>query len=273
MKHLYEMASGKIAAALEAGSIPWRFPCLPRNALTGRPFGALNSILLNIAAARFKMTLPHWASLAQWQLQGVKVHQPQDVVDWGTRILMNKATGVPRLVREVVYNLEQTDQARRLPGVPKQCPDKAFEAIVKNAGIRIEYNAGTDCRWIGGKNERLKLPFRLFFEAGPGGVSGWYDALGHEILHWSESRMGWEAHYDVSELRAEIGTGLLGAVLQAQPLARHLAQHHDSYVGKWLKLIYADPGLLFTVCENVTATVAWLLRFAGREVAWLSGHF
>ena len=62
------------------------------------------------------------------------------------------------------------------------------------------------------------------FEIGPGGASGYYDALGHELYHASERRVGWDAHPDVAELRAEIGSGYLLGALGIQPLPPHLAK-------------------------------------------------
>lgn len=271
MEHLMTEFSNKVADALDQGLIPWRLPCFPRNILNGKAYGGINPILLNLNASRFGLHSPHWGTYVQWQTVNAKVKQP-DVPGWGARILLYKpltrSTMGLRLVREVCYNLEQTNGVYQPPLLLPGDPGPVFEAIVKNAGIRMEYHAGADCRWIGGADERIRMPHKWMFEIGPGKLEAYYDALGHEFFHWTEDRMGWSAHYDINELRAEIGTGYLGAVLGATPLAQHLAQHHEKYAPTWAQILRKNPQILFDVCENVTATVTFLLGFAGRKVAW-----
>jgi antirestriction protein ArdC len=257
--------SSKVADALDEGMIPWRLPVMPKNVLTNRPYGGINPILLNIAASRLKLSSPYWGTDGQWRTLGFKVCQP-DIEDWSTRILLLKENKSPtarriashRPVREFVYNLDQTDRAYQsiLPSLPEADPANAFDEVVKKAGVRIEYGYDTTCKYIGSE-DRIRMPHKCMFEIGPGGISGYYDALGHELLHWSEVRMGWDGDPDVCELRADIGTGYLGALLGAKPLPPHLARHHRKHAGRWASLMRADPEMLFKVCENVTTTVTY----------------
>lgn len=238
---------------------------MPKNVLTNRPYGGINPILLNIAASRLKLSSPYWGTDGQWRTLGFKVCQP-DIEDWSTRILLLKENKSPtarriashRPVREFVYNLDQTDRAYQsiLPSLPEADPANAFDEVVKKAGVRIEYGYDTTCKYIGSE-DRIRMPHKCMFEIGPGGISGYYDALGHELLHWSEVRMGWDGDPDVCELRADIGTGYLGALLGAKPLPPHLARHHRKHAGRWASLMRADPEMLFKVCENVTTTVTY----------------
>lgn len=271
MEHLLSEFSNKVADALDQGFIPWRLPCLSRNILNGKVYGGVNPILLNLHALRFGYQSPYWGTFVQWQTVSAKVKQP-DIPGWGARILLYKplsrSTMELRLVRECVYNMEQTDGKYRPPVLVECDPGPVFEGIIKNAGIRMDYHAGADCRWISGPNERIHMPHKWMFENGPGKVEAYYDTLGHEIFHWTEDRMGWKAHYDINELRAEIGTGYLGAALGVKPMPRRLAQHHDRYASTWANILRQNPQVLFDVCENVTATVTSLLRLVGGKVAW-----
>lgn len=274
MDHLMIEFSNKVAEALDGGLIPWRLHAAPRNVLTNKLYGGVNPILLNIAATRLNLSSPYWGTHEQWKAVGCKVRQ-LDIEEWGARIILlkeNKSTKARsitshRLVRDVVYNWAQTDRALRPPELPEPNPEEGFQAIIKNGGVKIEYAFNQDCKYYEAE-DLIRMPHRSMFEYGPGGLSGFYDALGHEIFHWSESRMHWDGSADVNELRAEIGTGYLGAILGAKPLPPHLARHHRKHAGRWASLMRADPEMLFKVCENVTDTVTYFLKFAGWVVPW-----
>jgi antirestriction protein ArdC len=248
-------ASNRVADALDAGLIPWRLRSgLPRNVVTGKLYGSLNPVLLEIAAGALGCTSPWWGTLKEWQTVGGRV-RPDSL---GARIL-----NCP----EVVYNLEQTDRAHRPSALPEDDPSKVFEAIVRSAKVRIEYVFNATCKyfWDG---DYIVMPHPWMFEIGPGKIWGYFDGLGHELHHWSERRVYWKGSPEVNELRAEIGTGYLGALAGAKPLPLHLARHHRKYAARWAALMRSEPDMLVKVCENVTATVSWLFAFAGRTVDW-----
>src|SRR5262245_7595979 len=217
-------------------------------------YGGVNPILLEIAAETLGCSSPWWGTLKEWESVGGKV-RPDSL---GARI--------PHW-QEAVYNLEQTDRGYEPPAPVYDDPAPVFDAIVRGAAITIEYAFSAECKYFGAE-DKIRMPHRWLFEIGPGGVSGYFDAKGHEIGHWSESRMHWDASPDVCELRTEILSGYLCALLGVKPLPRHLARHHDSHAARWSRLMRSDPTLLVKVCENVTATVTWLLAFAGKQVDW-----
>lgn len=182
--------STRVADALARGEIPWRLPAYPRNILSGRPYGGVTPILLQIASTdALGCTSPWWGTIADWALMGCKV--PFGI---GVRVPTSASP---------LHNWEFTDKALAPPVLPEVDPTQLFESIVKNAGIRIEHVFDCNCKYVG-TGDYIVMPHRWMFEIGSGGLSGWHDALGHEIFHWTEreQRTGWDSNDDVAELRA-----------------------------------------------------------------------
>jgi hypothetical protein len=246
--------SKRVADALDAGGIPWRLVRgFPRNVRSGKPFGGISPILLQIPSDdALCCGSPWWGTIADWASVGSKV--PSGVGVW-----------VPSC-SSPLHGMQLTDQACE-PPLPVEDTDAVFSGIIKGLGVKMEFGVDSTCKYIGSE-DKIRIPHRWMFEIGPGGPLGWFDVLGHELFHATEPRLRWDGHPDVSELRAEIGSGYLCGLLGVKPLPRHLARHHDAHVGRWIRLMKADPQLMLKVCGDVTETVAYLLRFAGIEVSW-----
>lgn len=246
-----ESAAGRVADALDAGLIPWRLPSgMPRNVITGKFYGGVNPILLGIAAQG--CSTPWWGTLKDWQALGGTI-RPDSL---GVRIQHCPAA---------IYNLEQTDRRYEPPALVDEDPEEFFNAIVDKLGVRMEFVYNATCKYVW-DGDYIVMPHRWMFEIGPGGVLGYWDAKGHELMHWSERRTGWDGHPDVNELRAEIGTGYLGALAGAKPLPLHLARHHRRFAPRWARLLRQEPGLLVRVCDHVVSTLDYLLGHAGRTI-------
>jgi antirestriction protein ArdC len=245
---------GKIVAdALDLGQIPWRFSSsfLPRQIVSGRLFASVNPILLQIAAAKMNSTSPWWATKIQWEL-------------CGHTVIVGPDDGVQLPGKEdEVYNLAQTvGEFPLLPPKPV-VPGAAFDTIIDRAGIKIEYGVDATCQYERDK-DLIRIPYPFMFIC----ADCFFHALSHEIAHWSESRMDFDRSTAVNELRADVLSGYFCASLGIKPVAAHLRSQHDKFAGAWASGIRADPGLLFQVCNNVTATVTWLLGIIGMEVRW-----
>lgn len=52
----------------------------------------------------------------------------------------------------------------------------------------------------------IVYPKKDCFIRGPGGLPAYYESLAHELIHWSQARIGFEADYATCELLAEIGS-------------------------------------------------------------------
>jgi hypothetical protein len=246
-----------VADALEAGQIPWRFAsaCLPRQIVSSRLFSAVNPILLQIGATRINSSSPWWATEILWELVGhTVIASPDDGVQLPGE-------------QDAVFNLDQTiGEYPLLP--PKQVdPKPAFEALVERAKIKIEHVYDTVCEYVRDE-DKIRIPCVFLFQDGPGGIEGYFFSLAHEIMHFSESRTGWAANDVVNELRAEIGSAYFCAALGITPVAAHLRRHHDKFAAAWAADLRAHPELICHVCNNATATVAWLFKVIGMEVKW-----
>lgn len=249
--------SNAIADALDDGQIPWRIQYLPRDVQRGTVYAGINPLLLQVAARRWGFSSPYWSTIAGWHSQGCKVLQRR-------RAAHVVVAELP--AQEAVFNYEQTDQAVTLPPLTYDAPADVLDKIISQAGVRIEFGWDATCKYIGAE-DRIQMPHKLMFVVGPGGETGFYDALAHELYHWSEARVGWQASYEVSELRAEIGSGFILAALGIPPLPLHLARHHRRFAPAWSKLLRSHPSLLFRVCNDVCATLDWLLRLVGKKIA------
>jgi antirestriction protein ArdC len=239
----------RVAEALERGEIPWRLPAFPHNVCSGKPYGGVSPILLNIAAGALGCSSPWWGTRAEWAAVGNKV--PFGLGAW-----------LPGY-KQALYNLESTDRAYEPPPLPEENTAQVFEAIVRGVGVRVHYVYNATCKyaWAG---DTIVMPHPWMFAIGPGGPDGYWDALGHELFHATERRTAWDAHPDVNELRAEIGTGYLGALAGARPLPLRIARHHRRFAPRWARLLRREPRLLLRVCDHVVATLDYLFRLVGR---------
>lgn len=228
----------QIADALDAGHIPWRLPALPRNVASKNPYGGINPIMLQLVATKLNCSAAWWGTKGQWKMLDSQIIVADNE---GVRLAQ---------VEDLLYTSEQTDRSFAPPPLTFDDPKKVFEKIVNCGGVRVEYGTSSKCVYAGPPDDAIIIPHPFMFQCGPGGLEGYYDALGHELFHWSESRIGWN------------GTDVL------KPLSLHLRRHHDHYAKRWARLIRSEPEILLEVCGNVTTTAAWLLRFAGKEVTW-----
>jgi hypothetical protein len=215
------------------------------------PYGGVGPLLLNLDARAFDS--PWWGTIEDHKAVGNAVGP-----SLGVRIPHSPGA---------VFNLDQTDRAYEPPPLGVEDPDEVFNAITNGLGVRMEFVVSPECKFIGSE-DTIRIPHKWMFEIGPGGLSGYYDALGHELLHATEPRLHWDGPPDVAELRAEIGSGYLCGLLGVAPLPRHLARHHDAHVGRWIRLMTADPQLLLKVCGDATKAVSYLLECGGREFKW-----
>jgi antirestriction protein ArdC len=250
--------SNIVADALEEGQIPWRIHHLPRSVSTGKVFAGVNPILLQIAARRLNCSSRFWGSASDWLSVGSKVLQPQQAV----HVFRDDPSA-----QEAVFNWEQTDLAFTPPAMTYGPAADVLDQIIDRAGIKVHYHFGTKCVYLPGE-DCIKMPDKLMFVLGPGGEPGFMDALAHEAFHWSESRVGWRASYELSELRAEVGAGYLLAALGVRPLPLHLARHHRQFAPVWSMMLRIQPSLLFKIVADVCATVDWLLGLASTSILW-----
>jgi hypothetical protein len=205
---------------------------------------------LQIAAARLNRSSSWWGTSSQWQAVGNWVKPGEE----GIRLPND----------DVVFNLDQTDGIYQPPTLTHPSPESFFDTLVSRAGIKLEWQTDATCDCNRGKDLiRIPCPW-MFIE-----VDCFFHALSHEIFHFSERYTGWKSgNVADDELRADLGAAYLGAAISLKPLDMRFRQNHEKYVTSWIAHMHMDPELLFRVCNSVTATIPWLLKFVGMEVHW-----
>src|SRR5207253_5069031 len=84
-----------------------------------------------------------------------------------------------------LYNLDQTDRHYEPLALAYNDPDAVLDAIIKELGVKIEYGSDATCKYIGAA-DKIRMPHKCLFELGPAGISGYFDAKAHELMHASE---------------------------------------------------------------------------------------
>jgi antirestriction protein ArdC len=82
----------------------------------------------------------------------------------------------------------------------------------------------------------------------------------HELMHWSEYRLGWKGTYAEGELRAEIGACYALAELNV-PQSDDLSNHH-AYLENWLAALRNDPRFIFVASTAASKAADFVLSFS-----------
>jgi antirestriction protein ArdC len=90
--------------------------------------------------------------------------------------------------------------------------------------------------------------------------SSFAETVGHELLHWSEHRVGWEENHAFSELRAEIGACFFSEATGV-PVSSDLT-NHAKYLESWLQALSQDDRYLFRAASGASRGVDFLLSFS-----------
>ena len=82
----------------------------------------------------------------------------------------------------------------------------------------------------------------------------------HELVHWSEVRLGWKGSYALGELIAEIGACYLCAQVGV-PSSDDLT-NHTSYLASWLKQLESDPRAILQAASQASKAAGFILGFS-----------
>lgn len=247
----------------ENWSPPWHgADPLPVNALTGRRYRGLNTLVLWAAAQAQGYTDPRWATYRQWASLGAQVRKAER----GTAIVFYKdlpadaevsaapSEPAPRFVARTshVFNAAQVDGApdrtspigTRRDNDPDQAAEPVLAAFVAATGASIIHGRMRAC--YSPASDTIQMPARSAFPE----LSGYAGTLAHELVHWSGAahrlardltgRFGSRA-YAAEELVAEIGAAF---VLADLGLARTPHPDHAAYCVAWATLLRDDPKAL-----------------------------
>ena len=90
-------------------------------------------------------------------------------------------------------------------------------------------------------------------------VGSYYESLFHELAHWSESRLGWDASYAMNELVAEMSASFLSTELGV-PQGESF-ENHAAYIKGWLKAMKDDPSFIFKASTQASKVADYLMSF------------
>lgn len=280
---LFERITRQIADAIAAGAgtfdMPWHRwgegTAQPINAISGRAYRGVNTILLWAAAEEAGYSSGRWATYKQWAETGGQVRKGEK----STMILFWKSAanddgrsedsddhasdGRPRFIAKVycVFNEAQVEGAALVAPRPATSADEritAAETFMANTGANIAH--GGDRAYYRLSTDQICLPhFEQFIDP-----AAYYAVLAHETVHWTgakkrldrdlQNRFGTEA-YGMEELVAELGSAFIAARLG---IAVEPRPDHAAYISSWLKVLRDDPRAILTAAAKAQQAVDYL---------------
>lgn len=291
---IQKQVTARILDGLKQGNIPWRKPWradknagVPANVISKRPYSGINPILLDLAAMSRGHVSRFWGTYQQWQSLGAQVRQrPSDVKpgQWGTQIVFykqvkrtsvedgeEKTASFPLLKYYTVFNIDQVDgksvdhlrastDGEAAPLEPDFEPARnAIDAT--GAEFHFGGNRAFYARPVGEfprhtDGDYIQMPHPGQFIAPQDYISTSF----HELVHWSEVRLGWKGSYALGELIAEIGACYLCAQTGV-PCSDDLS-NHTSYLSSWLEELENDPKAILRAASQASKTTEFILSFS-----------
>ncbi len=291
---IQKQITDRIIEGLKNGVVPWKKPWRPdknsgspTNVISKRPYSGINPILLDLVAMSRGYSSRYWGTYQQWASLGAQVRKrPTDVEagQFGTQIVFYKqfkktkvengelkTETFPVLRTFTVFNIDQVDgnsvdhlrASTDSDSMPLQADfEPAQEAIsATGADIRFGGDRAYYTRPIGEfpnhhDGDYIQMPHPGQFIAQNEFISTNF----HELVHWSEVRLGWTGSYALGELIAEIGacysTSQLGI-----PGSTDLG-NHTAYLASWLKELQSDPKAIMRAASQASKATAFILGFS-----------
>lgn len=273
---IYQTITNQIIEVLEQGSAPWVKPWsaagLSRNAVTGREYSGINTILL----AMTPYASPLWLTYNQAKAAGAQVRKGEH----GTTIVLfkpfqvadvNNPEGaektIPLLRSFTVFNSQQIDGLpEKYTATPKPQLDNftdneqaellLAQAVIEHGKGRACFIPSADVIYMPNKNDFKSIPD--------------YYATGlHELTHWTghkarlardfNGRFG-DSAYAFEELIAELGAAFLCAHCGIDGQLQHA-----SYIASWLKVLKSDKRAIFTAAAAARKSTEFLIGTAAEE--------
>lgn len=254
----------------EAGNAPDGL-ALPYNATTGVEYKGSNTFRLLGEQMANGYSDPRWLTYRQAQELGGHVAKGQKgttCVKWIFKdVEEERPDGSKEKVERgfpsffTLFNAQQCEGIPALPvrePVPESFRHEECERLLSECGAKIT-NDGGDRAFYRPTTDSIHLPTKEAFAAkGPGGMDHYYSTAFHETSHWAgaphrlnrdlSGRFG-SVEYAKEELRAEIGSMLIGARLGIGRDPEHIANHH-AYLKHWLDIAKSDPQEVVRACRD-----------------------
>lgn len=261
-----EAINRKIIKVLESNQMPWQKPWLGwgknigfhRNIGLNKKYSGINFLLLQMSAKRHGFVSKWWGTVHDFNKFGYSVkNRPLDVEagTWATEIANN----------EVVYNSEQlTETFVVCNPFPKLNVDYNLgDKVLHNVPVTIEESRdGTALYYYG--PDYIAMPSKEEFMLGLGGLPGYYECLAHELMHYTEKRLGfWTDFEAIRELRADIGAAMLVQELNL-PHSINFSNFRK-WSTTWVNFMNKDTDLIFKITADATKAVDYILNFSNMK--------
>lgn len=279
---LYQRITDQVIAAIAAGTDEFRMPWhrlqgtgTPINAITGRAYRGINTLLLWAEAEQAGFSSGHWATYRQWTQQGAQVRKGEK----STPVVLWKPLNCARdegdngdepqrgrmLARAFhVFNADQVDgyKIAAPPQLPTSARIERAEVFFLAQPATI-WN-GSDRAFYDPRADIVSMPsFEAFVSS-----AAYYSVLAHELCHWTGAkqrldrdlagRFGSEA-YAMEELIAELGAAFTVGHLN---LACEPRTDHAPYISSWLRELDGDPRAIITAAGRAQAAADYLINKA-----------
>jgi antirestriction protein ArdC len=278
MRDIYRTVTDQIIAELKAGVRPWIQPWsqtpglnIPANAVSGRPYSGVNTLLLWIAR-RHGWPQPRFLTFKQALEAGGHVRKGEhghpvvfvkDLVRRPADAEGDEEHHVRMLKNYTVFNIAQCDELpAKLMAPPRASnPDQRdvlVDEFIAATGAKIYENTLENAAAYVHADDVITMPAFGSFR----GRAEYCATLFHELVHWTGhpsrldrqlgARFGLQSKA-AEELIAELGAAFLCAEFSVDGFIPHAA-HIENY----LQLLEDDPKAIFTAASKAQAAVDFL---------------
>lgn len=278
-KEIRSDLSDRVLESLKAGAPPWRSKYnrgFPTNPQTGRKFTGINPLVLDAVADKHQYRSKYWATYNQWHVLGIQVpKRPANIkagdygihiVNWQSFLKTVDRGDILRMDRfhllqtHLVFNADQcfgkTCGKYLILKENMQEPDYTqAESIVAATKANIREHGSVRKPRYDRPSDRILFPTRKNFL----NDAQYWATKFHEVIHWTEGRIGWVGPVDQGELIAEIATGYLESELSL-PHDMDTA-NHDKWMPTWIENIEKNPKYLFEAAAQAARAVDYVLGF------------
>lgn len=283
----------RILDGLKNGVVPWRKSWradknsgAPANVISKRPYSGVNPILLDLVAMSRGYSSRFWGTFEQWKGIGAQIRKrPADCKpgQWGTSVIFyrqikktriedgeEKTDTFPILRTYCVFNIDQVEGDLDYLRASTDSNSSPLQADYEPAQKAIDAT-GADIRFGGDRafyarpcgefphhsgGDFVQVPKQSQFPS----CREFYATNFHELVHWSEVRLGWKGSYAMGELIAEIAACYIAAQLGI-PCSDDLS-NHTSYLASWLKELQNDPKAILKAASQASKATEFVLGFS-----------
>lgn len=268
---LYQEITDRIIKSVEkalgeGGQTKWTAPWdamaanMPRNAVTGRRYNGINSLMLGMDERNFSD--PRWCTYRQAQTQGWQVRKGEK----STTVYLfkpftkeeKKDDGTVAERSGMMLRTFRVFHASQMDGIPEWEPPSlptrntweehaAAERVIKEANPILIY--GGDRAFYSPATDTITLPIREAFRS----ADGFYATALHELAHWTggkEDRVPrregvsggpfGSQSYAREEIRADIASAIMRGVLGVNDSDEAGCADTVAYVRSWLRALQDD---------------------------------